>query len=200
MAQVTLNPSIDTYINNAAPTTNFNGVANWIGERNDSATVRRTLIKFDLSSIPAGSTINTAVFRLWIDNDDRSDNARTARVYRLKRIWGEGTATWNTYDGSNSWQTAGATGANDIDTTEIGTASYTSTEAQGYKSYTLTASKIQEMIDGIFINNGWLVKMDTENNDAYAHSNKEGVNTANQPELIIDYTAPVLSSGMFLTF
>jgi len=200
MPSLTLNPTIDTYIGNQAPTTNFNGIANWVGERNDSSSIRRTLIKFDLSSIPAGSTIDSVTFRLHIDNDDRSDNARTARIYRLKRGWVEGEATWDAYSTGNSWQTAGGTGANDYDSTEIGTASYTSNEGLGYKNYAVTASKIEEMITGgSFTNNGWLVKMDTESNDAYAHSNREGVNTANQPELIIDYTEPV-TAGMFLLF
>ena len=50
-----------------------------IGNISASSVTYRTLIKFDLSSIPAGSLIDSATLSLF-SNSDQSLNARTLRV------------------------------------------------------------------------------------------------------------------------
>lgn len=53
----------------------------------------RSLIQFDLSSIPAGSVIKSAVFAwyLW----DIYLASLDATIYRIDQDWGELTVTWN---------------------------------------------------------------------------------------------------------
>ena len=103
----------DTYIADDAPTTNH-GTENGLygGEWNGGAQVARTLLKSDLSSIPTSATVLSATLSLWVAAD-YADNTRTYRVFRQKRAWTEAGATWNKYDGTNDWQTAGGFGAND---------------------------------------------------------------------------------------
>ena len=189
MSTVTLNPTDYTgYINSASSSTNFNATNLTLGERNEQSNQKkRPLLQYDLSSIPAGSTINSATLRLYMITDF-SDNARTARVYRVKRDWVGTEVTWNEYSSGNSWQTAGGLGPNDVDTPEIGTRDFTNSESvPAYKEFTLTASAIEDMIDGgSFTNNGFLIAMDEEVNDAYLGSTGDA--SPNSHELVIDFT------------
>jgi len=190
--------SAQTMFSNATTTT---GLGNWIGESNDANSVRRGMSKFDISSIPEGSTINSATLRFYA-NQNKSNDARTASAYRIKRLIIINQNTWANYSSGNAWQTAGGTGANDIDTTAIGTRAYSSSETLNeFKDFSLTASKIQEMITGgTFSNTGtamFLTKMATEAADAYDH---DGHAEGNPPQLVIDYTPlPTAGSGMFLS-
>lgn len=189
MTTVTLNSSIDNSIKNDVPTTNYGTNVNYLlGESNADSATRRTLIKFDLSSLPSSVVISSAKLRLYADRDYSSNN-RTFRVYRLKRSWGETTSSWNKYDGTNSWSTAGAFGSDDCEQTDIGSREFTSSETLNeYKEWSLDTAKIKEMIDGTFTNNGFLIKADTESNDAYRFVSNNNTNADQWPELIIDYT------------
>ena len=85
----------------------------WVGESNNATDkVARSLIKFDLSSIPSNATITSATLSLWTDADF-SDNDRTIRVYRLKVPFNESQATWNEASTGTSWQSPSASGTND---------------------------------------------------------------------------------------
>lgn len=75
---------MDAYIDNGSATTNFGTeTGRRIGEGNGSTNdLNRSLIKFDLSSIPSNATITSATLSLWTTND-LADNDRTIRVYRI---------------------------------------------------------------------------------------------------------------------
>ena len=126
MAQTTLTGTSivnDVYIDSANPTSNLSGEDNlWSGERDDAVATRRSLIKFNLSSIPANSTITGATLRLYA-NFDASSNTRTMRVYRTLRAWVDTQATWNIYSTGNNWGTAGGFNATDCEQTDIGSVS-----------------------------------------------------------------------------
>lgn len=195
MAQATFNATKDCGPKLSTPTTNRNLTTFFIGERNDqSNSTERSLMAFDPTetpavgdSIPAGSTFNTVTLRLYLTGDF-CNNARTVSVFRMKQSWTETGATWNTYDGTNSWQTAGMAGANDRELTDIGTLALTASEANGYKEITLDAEKVQEWFDGDFTNEGMMYKVDTEVDDGYQYVSRSGA--SNNPELVIDYTPP----------
>ena len=192
----------DTYGKISAPTSNFGGATNWwVGERNDQAnSTQRGLLKFDLSGIPSGSTVNSATLTLRLIFD-ASSNTRTYRVFRVLRAWVEAEATWNIYSTGNNWGTAMcANTSTDREATNIGSVSFTSTESiPSTKDFTLTASDIEEMLDGgIFTNNGFLIKADTESDDSYRFDSSDNGTEAQNPKLVIDYTAPVVSRRIFL--
>lgn len=193
MAQVTLNPTKDCVIDNSAPTTNEDGTKLIIGHDSGSVgtPVWRSLLQFDLSSIPSGATISAATLKLYNETPNGA-NSRVASVYRVKVSWTEATVTWNTTDGSTSWQTAGCGGANDREATDIGTFNVASGDSASYYSVTLTpgSTGVQGWIDGTLTNNGILVKVATETDDFHSLSDRSGHNTANKPELVITYTAP----------
>jgi hypothetical protein len=199
MTTLTIQPDptagLDTFIKkDDANSNNGTSTALWIGSVSTTG-VYRTLIKFSLTGIPSGAMITSASLMLYM-NEAHSNVSNTCKVYRQKRAWTEAGATWNKYDGENSWGTAGGFGEADCEQTEIGSAAYTSGEAAGWKTMALTAAKIQEMIDGTFTNNGFLLKMVTEDSSYYSHRSSDyTTDTSLRPKLVIEY---VLGGQVFL--
>jgi hypothetical protein len=185
MATVTLNPSADTLLNANQTTTNYGSSTSfYVGEDNAGSGVWRSLIKFDLSSY-ADATVNSATLRLHVKSD-RSSNARAIRCYKVKRDWVESEATWNIYSTGNSWGTAGcADTTNDREASDMGAVTLANNES-GWIEITLTASEVEEWLDGTDSNYGMLLKNDTENNDAYQYESSE--DATYPPELVLNYT------------
>lgn len=193
-------PSDDTWIRDGNPTQNRGTDPNIsVGEWNAGADVRRGLVQFDFSSIPAEATITSAVLSIWVAGDT-SDNARTISAYRVLRNWIGTQATWNIYITGNNWGTAGCSNTStDREAGAIGTQSVAASPSVGDEiAITLTNASIQTMItDGGFTNNGWLLKVDTENNDLIDYDSSRGTTVEERPKLVINYSLP---GGMFLVF
>lgn len=197
MASITINASEAVFIDESSATTNWEGVAAQldVGEFNAGSEKRRSLIRFSLSAIPSGSIINSVTFKINNQGTDLTDNARTMYVNRMKRNWVENQVTWNQYSSGNNWATAGGgTNSADVELSAIGSGSVTNPPTAGYMNITLTASAIQEWLDGTFANNGIMLSMGTENNDMQRF---DGEDAANPPQLVIDYTAPASFFIMF---
>ena len=193
---ITLQPDatagVDTYLNARFPTLN-SGTADIlvVGDRVGVDEAIRTAIKFDLTSLPANAVISSATLSLYATTDE-SNNARTFRVFRLKRAWVEAQATWNIYSTGNNWSTAGAFHADDCEQTDIGTRAFTATETlNAFKDFALTPTR-KTALD---LGNGWLIKADAETDDAYHFSSSDAATAANRPTLVIVYTLPDGSVG-----
>lgn len=199
MATITLQGTSvteDAYIEDANPTTNTGGATILVvGETDGGAAVFRSPLQFDFSSIPAGSTINSATLTLTLEaaSSSYAANNRAMKVYRLLRNWVEAEVTWNVFSSGNSWSTAGAANTTtDREATDIGSVTIlTSAADESEVAITLTASKIQEMISGgVFTNNGFLLQNDTETNDRHDFHSSETATGSKAPKLVIDYTPP----------
>ncbi len=125
----------------------------------------RPLIKFDLSTVPEHFT--SATLSLYYESQGTGGTESTVKVYRIKRAWTEGTqdgsdnndgATWNEYNGSNAWQTAGATGVNDYDSSEIGTATVPGAATNDFIDIALTPTNKTDLDLG----NGWMLMLTDE--------------------------------------
>jgi hypothetical protein len=194
MPIVVIQPSAtDTHLSSSNPNTNYGtGVGINGGEQVGFADIYRSLIKFDLSSIPPGSKVISAYFELYLTTD-QSNVLTVYRLYRVKRAWVEGEATWNIYSTGNSWQTAGAAGDDDRESEMVGTWTMPSANPplnEWYGTY-LDIPSIEAMIDGAWSNNGWLLKAVTEVDDAFVFGSSEAVDTAARPRLTIDYIEPL---------
>ncbi len=206
-----LNATADCRIVNGSgsvPDTNYGGAGETIlyaGDTDADGTSSpnvRPMVKFDIQAgISAGSTINSATLSLYEEGYNRSSSQNvTITIHRILRNWGETTATWNKYDGTNSWTTAGAgSSGNDIAASNSGTNNVGATPAVGFKDWTSAqlATDVQNMLDGSNNQYGWRFISDFEaQGTGYAHDNfrsKKNASTSDRPKLTIDYTSPTLS-------
>jgi hypothetical protein len=99
---------VDTYIRSSNPSGNYGGdTILKIGKIGPGQSV--ALVQFDLSFIPAGSTILSAQFSLYHTTGGND----MVSAFGVTKPWTEGTgaagsgATWSTYNGAQSWATAG---------------------------------------------------------------------------------------------
>ena len=191
---------IDTYIDSANATTNFGTSATaQSGENNAGANNYRLLIKFDLSSIPTNAIVSSATLSLWTQLD-RSTNTRSKDLYRMIQSWTEAGVTWNKYDGTNNWPGgAGAFGAADCDNAVVwATKSMTGTESVDTEfQWVFDATgraELTKMINGTYTNNGWMLKTQTETDDAWLFHSATSATSGFRPKLVIEY---VLSGGFF---
>ena len=133
---------------------------------------RRSLVQFDVSSIPAGSTVSSASLTLCATVVPAS--TRNYRVHQVTAGWVETTVTWN-----NQPATGGLTDTISTPATP------------GCMSWTVTAD-VQDWIDGT-ANNGWRIRDATEGGAGHLtqfRTREESVVTAERPKLDVTYTAP----------
>jgi hypothetical protein len=144
---------------------------------------RHTLLKFDLTSIPAGSTITAAT--LGLNCSDAS--ASTIQMRKLLRIWVELQATWNIYSTGNSWTTAG--GISDGNDRSATITASTAISGTGWKTWSddQLITDIQAMIDG-GANNGWHFQNSSDPNVYPAFVSSDGTD-GSRPYLSVTYTA-----------
>jgi hypothetical protein len=99
----------DTYTYRAYPNGNYGGyTVLYTGSLNEYA--HHSLLSFDLSVIPSGVTLSEATLSLYMTES----SSQSVNVHRITQMWGENTATWNSfasaYD-STVWGSFTASGA-----------------------------------------------------------------------------------------
>jgi hypothetical protein len=179
-----LTSTADTKLVENAPTTNY-GVASPARATGDdpagSGKDVYSLLRWDLSSIPAGSEVSSVSIDLNVTNASN----QSYQVYEIKRPWVERAATWQLYASGSSWEIAGAKGSLDRGA-QVGTITPRTT---GKQSFTVPASVVQRWIDEPTTNQGIIIA-NTTNTDAFDFSSREAATTANRPQLQLTYTAP----------
>ena len=153
------------------------------------------LLKFDLSSIPAGTTVSSAVLNLYLES--LSSGTMQVSLYRVTRNWVEGTrsgtgtadgATWKTYDGSSSWGTEG--GDHDPAATALTTVNATA----GWYSWD-TAALVTAWLATPASNNGMLLAGPSGGAGSgitatFTSSDATGASAGRKPQLSVTYTGP----------
>jgi spore coat protein A len=177
---------------------------------NNAAGKRRTVLAFDLSTIPEGAEIENAELKLFCNSSSGSTFPVTAQ--KLLQDWGEGTsqangnegagdastpgdATWiHTFYDTANWTSAGGSYSSTITaTTDVGTQGvfYTWSSPQ----LNLDVEHWLHMPDENF---GWIMRGDeaTTNNTKRFSSAQNGT-TANHPRLVIEYVVPPTGACCF---
>src|SRR5829696_4718064 len=175
----------DTYILENSPKKNY-GTATSLGVGGDqpagTGKDKSALLKWDLSTIPAGSKISSASVTLNVTNN----STETYQAYELKRPWVESATTWRLYAAGNSWQIAGARGSLDRGTTVAGNVSPSTT---GKQTFTLSPDVVQSWVDNPASNNGIIIANES-NTDGFDFSSREATLTSNSPQITVTYGAP----------
>lgn len=139
----------------------------------------RSLVMFDLSTIPSGSTINSATFEAylvgWYDYPDRY---RAVAVHRMTETWSEDSVTWNNKpDYSESYDSV----------------SIKAEESWDWHSWDVI-DLVQEWINGTHSNQGIMLRGPEQSGADSAwrsFSTREG---PNPPRLVIDFTPPTTTT------
>jgi hypothetical protein len=172
--EIVIQPSVgDSYVNQNSAGTNY-GTATTMVTNVRSNREEDVLVQFDLSGIPAGSTINSATLELY--NTVAPASSYSVSVMRNTATWAEGTVTWNNKPA--------------YDTTAVAT--ITPTTAVGWKVWTVT-SAVQGWFAGTYPNYGFTVKPTATSgntNILYTFASKENETTGNRPILRVNYTPP----------
>jgi hypothetical protein len=182
---------------------NSNGAGQlYAGLTANSSGIRRALFHFDLSPVPAGSTVTSASVILKVSNTGSSSGGDfDFSLHRLTRNWGEGTslgtgigapanpgeATWNeAMSGSVAWTTAGG---DFISTASAGRL------VGGVGSYTWTsaglAADVQTWINQPSSQSGWMLRGDEQTPSAKIFASRGASTVGDRPTLALEYQQPV---------
>lgn len=199
---VTLYPSADTDIDEAAPTTNRYNYGNlYAGADDDAAYTNgsKAILQFAIawgSTIPTGSTITSAQLKLYYDGFIGSTlQGEDLVVYRMTRTtWVQSQATWNNYKTGSAWGVAGAgsAGGADYSQHEYGTAVMPAVNnwitidilAQVQLAQT-NAIDVYTLVTSNWM--GWAYPGDTRQ---ARFRSVDYTGTTYDPQLVITYTAP----------
>lgn len=205
---VTLAPTADATIYEDSQ----GGIANGAGDfihagKNNGAQTRRTLIRFDVSLIPPGSTVTASSLRLVHTLSRTGSSASQVAAYRTLSQWSEGTSNAIAGEGSGAaptpndctwlhrvfpdqfWTTpggdftAGASAVTTVNTAPVNTA-YT-------WSGTGMVADVQAWVNGSAANNGWFLRGDeAAAGNAKQFASRTNPTAANQPRLTVTFTPP----------
>jgi hypothetical protein len=210
-AEIVLNPSADTALLEVSPANNmgglpyFNAGSNMHGQRN------RGLIRFDLTSIPAGSRIDHVTFSIRVIWDPVDEPASSIfDLHRMLKPWGEGDkladqgpgrgspategeATWMdrfAFVPGAAWETPGGADGNDfVAATSAEQFIVDSSSSPYYFSAPQLAADVQWWLDHPESNYGWLFKTRDETTPSTARRFASHEDPSNTPELTIAYSS-----------
>jgi YD repeat-containing protein len=176
----------DAEIRQSAPTANYGSAVSLKVDGDDPGDQDvKSLLKWDISSIPPGSTVNSVSLVLNVTNG----TANTYELYELKRNWVENQVTWNSYSAGNAWQTAGANGADDVGTTVLASLGTSTTGSYTINLNTSGVAVIQKWVNNPSTNNGFIIS-NSVSTDGLGFDSSEAATAANRPRLVINYTPP----------
>lgn len=175
----------DTYISQNAPTTNYGSAATLLVDGDEPSTSSKdvsSILKWNVSAIPAGSTVTSASISLNVV-DPSTD---TYELYEMKRNWSESSATWNQYATGSNWATAGANGSLDRGTTVLGTITASANGAYTINLNSSGIARVQSWINNPAANYG-MILMDGANANGLDFSSSEAATASQRPKLTINY-------------
>jgi len=193
MSTLTIQPATsDSYLSQVSPYTNHGSDTDILVGDGTAHSAHRGILGFDFSALASGSLISDAVLGMYYFQAQRGDpTGRTYWAYRItQKNWTQTGVTWNKYDGTNAWNTAGG----DYTTTDGASAVIAS--AGAWVTWTVTnqvkfAQSYTSKIANFLIMDG----DETSNNDADFYSNNYTTDPTKCPYLTITYTLGTGWSG-----
>ena len=202
---------LDSFIGDYSPTTNF-GTSDviFVGDVNAGLNQAiRSMIRFDLSSLPLAATVTAATLSMfeYYASDSPGVGSWAVGLRRLLRDWIEAQVTWNIYSTGNNWTTAGASSnGNDRAASDSASLTLDGTAANAFVNWTSAtlADDVQKMRSGVYGNYGWLIQAPTIESPGVAQFGGNGwrsaefATAAQRPQLVITYTLPTAGRSFFV--
>ena len=156
-------PSADTFTVSSSPRSNYGAWPLLVVQPGSN-----TYLQFNLSHLPANSTVTKATLRLFVNAVSR---AGSFDVYQLNHAWTEGGLSYSNAPALGS----SGTGGNSI--------AITNSSLNQFLIIDLTPL-VQQWVSGALPNNGVALAL-TTSNGAFSFDSKEAILTSHQPELIV---------------
>ncbi len=173
---------VDTYIDIDRPTTNYGALTEIFTRPANATWLKYGLIRFDLSSLPAGAVIQSAIMTMTVS---ANRGKHIDKVYEMVTPWTEAGATWNTRNGSTPWAGGGAFSAADYNPALL--LGSISVKVKDKPLNVDITESVKAWFAGTRANNGLaLIATGTDAADAKYYSS-ENTNTARRPMLSIRY-------------
>jgi hypothetical protein len=134
------------------------------------------LIGFDLSALPASTTVISSTLRLY---ELTTNASQTITLYRLTNSWVGAQVNWNLRSTGISWSTAGG----DYQNTAL--AAFSPNIANQYRDINVT-TVTQGWVNGAFINQGFLLRSSGTTGEVRFGSS-EALTVSQRPQLCITY-------------
>ena len=180
---------VETSLVEILPTTNYAADYIRLGSAGGSNRAR-VLFKFTgLANITGPVTVSSAVITLMTAD---STATRAVSLRKLLVPFVEAEATWNIYSTGNSWGTAGASGAGDMDSTVVATGTIPATNGSTFAiSGAGLDSLVEGWINGAIANEGCILSLTDESTASYAYllRQSEDGTASRRPYLTVTYTA-----------
>jgi hypothetical protein len=214
---ISLQPVADTTLLEVAPDNNLGGADFLNAGTSGNGSRNRALMRFDLSSIPAGSLITSATLSMDVVHQPSTGMAVSFfDLHRVLQPWGEGVqvpadpnspglgspaapgeATWNSrFAGSATWTVPGGQEGVDFSATASGTAFVQGLgDPVAFESTSELIADIRAWMDQPSQNFGWMLMTESENIQKTARgfaSRESGFG----PTLLIEF-APVPEPSAF---
>jgi hypothetical protein len=150
----------------------------------------RTLIRFDLTDIPPGSTIHTATLRLAAHPGYHANVAGDpVEIFRAVQPWTELGAVWTRYDITNAWNQPGgdAVGTSGASFASPYASNTSDPEPNEFMPWDI-ANLVQEWVSGTHPNHGLMVALGGTRTSNLHFWSREQSSVGLRPSLSITYT------------
>lgn len=184
-AQVALQDGIDGYAGTAdtyvwslsTEQGNAKGTeTTFVADYNSGTDERYSLLKFDLSSIPSNATIVGCDLYLYIDTEGQFFELR-----KMHQAWDE-ASTYTSLGGLPAFD--------DVDAASVPDARHGNYDTiTGVVQIKVPVATIQDWVDGVVTNQGWVV-YGTTNADGLQFRSRQHATAADRPKLVMRYTVP----------
>ncbi|WP_147451063.1 DNRLRE domain-containing protein [Corallococcus llansteffanensis] len=188
----------DTWLQEGLPSTNA-GVDTLLRMDRDypsaSGQSANALLRFDLSTLPAGATVRSVKLTVNVTNRTSGEGFF---LYAAGRDWNEAQATWARATSTSTWSAAGARGSADRGSSVLGTLLPAVT---GPYTVTLGAAGIaavQAWVDNPASNRGFVLDANT-NMDGLDLASSETTTLAQRPQLTVTYTPGFVHPGLHVS-
>ena len=176
----------DTVLSQNDPTANDGGNVTLYADGDDppgSGNDLSTLLYWDISAIPPGSTVKEVSITLNVLNLSND----TYKLYEIKRDWVESESTWNSCSSTQAWEIPGALGSADRGNALIGSYSPGKTGSFVINLNAEGVAVVQQWVDNPIGNHGLIVANDSAA-DGFDFDSSEASVAARRPKLTVRYT------------